>query len=74
MEFLTWNGSIFSQGATPQEALQVGTDIVAIKTTGTDATLAPFSNYTLNLLPLMSAIIGNMPTDLLVIPIPSSRL
>ncbi|HAE68570.1 MAG TPA: RagB/SusD family nutrient uptake outer membrane protein, partial [Sphingobacterium sp.] len=47
MEFLTWNGSIFSQGATPQEALQVGTDIVAIKTTGTDATLAPFSNYTL---------------------------
>ncbi|WP_312187221.1 RagB/SusD family nutrient uptake outer membrane protein [Sphingobacterium sp.] len=48
MEFLTWNGSIFSQGATPQEALQVGTDIVAIKTTGTDATLAPFSNYTLN--------------------------
>src|SRR5690606_21942337 len=48
MEFLTWNGSIFSQGATPQEALQVGTDIVAIKTTGTDATLAPFSNYSLN--------------------------
>ncbi|ULT22404.1 RagB/SusD family nutrient uptake outer membrane protein [Sphingobacterium sp. E70] len=35
-------------GATPQEALQVGTDIVAIKTTGTDATLAPFSNYSLN--------------------------
>ncbi|ANH79734.1 starch-binding protein [Niabella ginsenosidivorans] len=48
LEFQTWNNDIFSQGATPQEALQAGTDIVAIKTTGTDATLAPFSNYTLN--------------------------
>ncbi|MDH5827106.1 RagB/SusD family nutrient uptake outer membrane protein [Sphingobacterium faecium] len=48
LEFHTWNNDFFSQGATPQEALQVGTDIVAIKQTGTDATLAPFSNYTLN--------------------------
>ncbi|MGJ1421662.1 RagB/SusD family nutrient uptake outer membrane protein [Sphingobacterium spiritivorum] len=48
LEFQTWTNDFFTQGATPQESLQVGTDIVAIKTTGTDATLAPFSNYTLN--------------------------
>lgn len=48
LEFQTWNNSFFSQGATPQEALQAGTDIVVIKETGTDATLAPFFNYTLN--------------------------
>lgn len=48
LEFQTFNNSIFSQGATPQESLQAGTDIVAVKTTGTDATLAPFTNYTLN--------------------------
>lgn len=48
LEFQTFNNSIFSHGATPQEALQAGTDIVAVKTTGTDGTLAPFTNYTLN--------------------------
>ncbi len=48
LEFQTWDNDFFTQGATPQEALQVGTDIVAVKGTGTDATLAPFSNYTLN--------------------------
>lgn len=48
LEFQTFNNSIFSHGATPQESLQAGTDIVAVKTTGTDATLAPFTNYTFN--------------------------
>lgn len=48
LEFQTWNHSVFSQGATPQEALQVGTDIVLVKSTGADATLLPFENYTLN--------------------------
>lgn len=48
LEFQTWNHDVFSQGATPQEALQIGTDIVVNKTQGTDATLAPFENYTLH--------------------------
>lgn len=48
LEFQTWNHGIFSQGATPQESLQIGTDIVVGKNTGTDATLAPFENYSLH--------------------------
>lgn len=46
LEFQTWNNDIFSQGATPQEALQVGTDIVTTKTTGADGSLIPFAQYT----------------------------
>lgn len=48
LEFQTWNHVIFSQGSTPQESLQIGTDIVIGKKTGIDATLAPFENYTLH--------------------------
>lgn len=46
LEFQTWENSIFSHGATPQEALQVGTDIVTTKTTGADGSLIPFARYT----------------------------
>lgn len=48
LEFQTWNNSLFSQGATPQEALQVGMDIVTTKTTGADGSLTPFAQYTLD--------------------------
>jgi len=50
LEFQTWDfaGSLFTQGATPQEALQIGTDIVLTKTDGTDGSLLPFQNYTLD--------------------------
>ncbi|WP_345233539.1 RagB/SusD family nutrient uptake outer membrane protein [Olivibacter ginsenosidimutans] len=50
LEFQTWDfaGSLFTQGATPQEALQVGTDIVATKTNGPDGSLVPFANYSLD--------------------------
>ncbi|MEH6304014.1 RagB/SusD family nutrient uptake outer membrane protein [Olivibacter sp. CPCC 100613] len=48
LEFQTWNNDLFSQGATPQEALQVGTDIVTTKSNGPDGSLIPFAQYTLD--------------------------